>query len=320
MNTTGIPLRGFAEADPAGIVDDLGASVVWLKEIGLRVAGTRLETYTRHLDAWLDAAQGGDQQLTHFWRRVGADEVANAIFEASEWHAIYIALGDKQPNSEPKAQLRKYVDGRIHCRDEGTNTTARDIQFELSFGARLLSAGLAVKFGGGGDIAFPFRGKQMFVECKRVQKTSKIATRVRQAHGQLTQRYNAAADPRICRGFVALSVTKALNPTQMRGFQVPTWPDLRAKLRELADRFAIQHQHAWRQLPGRRLLDLADPFAVRSKAAEVELGQVVVLPSLVHAAGEAVISLSTSAERCLPQTACTSRTPKGHRRTQPRRN
>ena len=42
--------------------------------------------------------------------------------------------------------------------------------------------------------------RTVFVECKRPGRVGQVARRIRKAHRQLEERYNAAPDPRACRG------------------------------------------------------------------------------------------------------------------------
>jgi hypothetical protein len=241
---------GFRETDLAASLRDLNALISWLRCAGIRVAGTRLQTYQRILHGFREAEQRGRE--LEFSREIrtdkleGRDRLYNAMFEAAEWCSIYQAFGGDQPDEELRAVLRKAVKGPERYTQE-SKTEARDSQLELSFGALLKHAGFNPRFGEGGDLSFQLRHWTLFVECKRVQTEAKIRQRLRgkgEAHEQLEARYNAADDPRDCRGFVVISVTKPVNPEQRRR-AFPSWPAMRAALRAEGQRILNSHESTW---------------------------------------------------------------------------
>jgi len=131
----------------------------------------------------------------------------------------------------------------VDYRDERA-TQARDYGLELAVGAKLKTAGFDVSFGEGGDLSVRFKGRQVFLECKRPQTLGKLESRVRKAHRQLGQRYEQAEDPKTCRGIVAISATKMIN-AEARRVRVDSWPELAATIDTLSDRFIAAHNHRW---------------------------------------------------------------------------
>ena len=115
----------------------------------------------------------------------------------------------------------------------------------LAFGALLKRTGFATGFDGAGDLWFPLREWRIFVECKRVQKRRTISRRVSEAHHQLERCYSSGPDPRLCRGFVALSVTKPVVPDPRRRPAYSSWSDMRAQLRVEAPAILDDHRDAW---------------------------------------------------------------------------
>ena len=261
---------GFSETTTAETVKGIDALVSWLDTNGIKHAGTRLETYQSHLHGFLEAEILGRE--LEFSREIGRDQLYNAMFEAAEWCLIYQAFGHEEPNKHLRLVLRHAVQGpEIYDEEEDTKTNARNHQFELAFGALLKRTGFAVGFDGAGDLWFPLREWRIFVECKRVQKTKKILPRVDEAHKQLEQCYKSVPDPRLCRGFVALSVTKPVVPDPRHRPAYPSWPAMREGLRAEAQAILNDYKEAW-PAEDARTLGVAVEFR---RTAWIEAGPII---------------------------------------------
>lgn len=251
-------MTGLLEVDQQKILRDLGDCLAWLRAMGIKAPGARFETYRRHVQEWVEACSGS-KAWAQFVKQSDADAFANSIFEAIEWHLIYQAVSVLEMNEEIRARLREAVRGPVNYRNE-KQTNARDYQFELAFGARLLKAGYSAQFGDGGDLSFPLRDRRIFVECKRPQSPRSVERLVRHALSQLECRYRNAESPRDCRGFIAISFTKVANPDQYMGFRADNWPDFDRQMRPIGDAIMREHSRHWRSPVDPRTIGAAAEF------------------------------------------------------------
>lgn len=251
----GVPLDGFEPIDWQKFRSDLRAAEEWLASLEIKIPnGSRLWTYQRHVEGLAEADAREDINSYARTRDVGADAIANAVLEASEWRIVHRAFQDYD-SPELRQRLRAFVRGVVHSREErpgkGKSTRARDYGFELFIAARFRCAGFEAVVGGSGDVWLPFEGKQIFVECKRPQVRGRLKDAIKDAHTKLKKRYRSTNLE--CRGLVALSATKVLNPQGHR-LSTANWPELREDLERRADHFIQTYSRNWTRLDDPRSL------------------------------------------------------------------
>jgi hypothetical protein len=228
------------------MAENLDAVARWLESVGFAISPTRVGVYRRHLALLANAPDAGS--IGHAIAKEGVSAIVDSLFESNELCLIHRAL---EPIADPevKARLASFIKGPIAYRDEkasASSNRARNIGFELRLGAHLLNAGLPVEFHPEGDLRFPYRNYEFFVECKRPQVGHQVNSRVKDALKQLSERYRGAVNPESARGIVAVSITKVVNPFG-ESHRTPTQDTLAESLSTAAQRFLEEHRPKWQR-------------------------------------------------------------------------
>lgn len=175
----------------------------WLKSLGVFSASNRFAMYLKLLK---DFGQDDPDSLK-------SDEAfqnyIRALAEASELIRIHRWMG-KIDSKTYLDQLKKVTSGKPFKAQVGADP-ARDFAFELSIAARFLAAGYPVDVTSIADTITHVGRHKVYVECKRVQSSSKVMKRIAEARDQLSFRLRADASSK-SRGLVACKITEVLNP------------------------------------------------------------------------------------------------------------
>jgi hypothetical protein len=91
--------------------------------------------------------------------------------------------------SLPAELIQKAFSGKPLTETEKEGDDARNFMLELRVAVYFMAAGAKVWFDKGSDVVAEFLGKRIFVECKRIYSSAKIATRIREASNQLSERF-----------------------------------------------------------------------------------------------------------------------------------
>lgn len=281
----------FATTSYADLANEHGRIQDWLVSLGYKIAPTRLGSYFRYLERIEKERQAGT--LETLLCTEGTQKLIAAVSESLELRRIYRALSPLAIDPELQRRLADFIKGPILYADErptSASNHARDIAFELSLGAALLQAGLPVEFHPEGDLRFVLKGREVFVECKRPQELHQVRGRIKGAFRQLTVNYAKSSKPADARGLVALSITKALNPTEC---------DLATRSRETlskgllgtANAFVRDYGSAWQNPEDARtigcLIELRAFVFVRSES----IPQSGVYHVLTHRAGIGAVDM-----------------------------
>jgi hypothetical protein len=281
----------FATTSYAGLADEHRRIQDWLTSLGYRVTPTRLGAYSRYLERIEKARQAGTlEALLH---TEGTTELIAAVSESLELTRIYKALSPLTIDPELRRRLADFIKGPTLYADErpaSASNHARDIALELSLGAALLQADLPVDFHPAGDLRFVLDGCEVFVECKRPQELHQVRGRIKGAFRQLTANYAKSSNPTAARGLVALSITKALNPTE-HDLTTQSRETLSKGLLETASAFIRDYGASWQNPEDARtigcLIELRAFVFIRSESVP----QSGVYHVLTHRAGIGAVDM-----------------------------
>jgi hypothetical protein len=231
---------------------ELRAALDWLRSINVELSGSRLLDYLAHLEGM--AAAGSPEAELDYNRRHSPRAIANSILEGLVVIEVHRAFRGGPRTNELHSKLAKFARGPIeYTSEEGGETSARDLGFELDVGASLKKAGLEVAFEASGDLAFGFQTARFFVECKRPQTPKKVWKHLQIAQDQLAKRYRTAKPSERVRGLIAVSASKVINP----GFDqltAATNEQLLTLLETNARNFVMAHCQRWRHPNDERTL------------------------------------------------------------------
>lgn len=181
----------------------------WFSTLGFSWGITRYGTYKKHFDKFQELAASRNDSSFNIEMKNAFD---NAYLEANEIIRVYSAL-KQLVNSEFYKQLKHVLSGQEY-RGLVDNDTARDFLFELSTAARFLQAGYKVKLSGLCDVVVENMEGDIFIECKRIKSTSKIAKNIKAASEQINNRLKANPSKKVL-GLVAVNVTDLIQNSSM---------------------------------------------------------------------------------------------------------
>jgi hypothetical protein len=256
---------GFSRTNFADLSGHFQSAYDWFESFGFDVAVTRLRRYKVCIDELADHYRQGTLDTATF-KRDFAHQVT-ALSEATEILRIHCGLASLY-SSGLREKLKIVLSGKDGRPCPSDFDPSRDTAFELLLVSRCQRAGLQVQVGREADLVIAFRGREFFVECKRLKSAGNVRKRVKHALKQLHRRYKSATDPRTARGVLALSITDLANPEH--GLMTGSTPDeIRAKVQRHVDAFIERQQDLWQQTQDGRtigaLVELSAPCVVESE-------------------------------------------------------
>jgi hypothetical protein len=108
-------------------------------------------------------------------------------------------------------KLRLVLSGPNRVADEdAASNQSRNTLFEIQLAAQAWRANIPTHLGPVSDVLCEFRGKPLFIECKRPLSHKRVRRRIHEADAQLQRHLHVALTR--SRGVVAISLSKLLNP------------------------------------------------------------------------------------------------------------
>ena len=150
-------------------------------------------------------------------------------------------------NSDLSEKFKQFIKGPAHYSDENPNSSsnvARNIAFELLIAVKLASSGLTIDFGTNADLSIDHDKYKIFVECKRPQYKHQINSNIKGAFKQLKNRYKTYNGSKDVFGFVALSVSKVINP-DLDILVTPNSFLMHSYVEKLLDEFHNEHKNKY---------------------------------------------------------------------------
>lgn len=215
--------------------DRFQEALFWVESNGIRVSSTRFAQYLVVLDTAIaepDREARTDDPLF--------EKVMEAFDSGAELIYLHRFLGAE--TGEPfRQRLREFVKGPGLQREEDARTSsnrARNLGFELYFGAQLVRAGFRVEFTPEVDVRVV--SPRIEVQCKRPQSARKVRSSLRDACRQLSTL--CIADGSI--GIIALSISKVVHQGK-KFLHVGAMSDLNRAFPDLMQQFCARHHTAW---------------------------------------------------------------------------
>lgn len=118
----------------------------------------------------------------------------------------------------------------------------RNILFELTIAATLVSAGFTLEPAGDCDLRTSFEGRPVLIECKRPQWSNNVERAIKDGMGQLQKRLATGPAGRF--GILALCVSKVLT-AGTHVIRVPTREDIRSEILSAENNFVRRHGLVW---------------------------------------------------------------------------
>jgi hypothetical protein len=219
-------------------LDDICA---WLRDIGIGYSSNRIGKY-KELFSVLAEAQLSNN-LDAYSKKYTTMDFINAIVEREQLARIYNGLGGL---GEPKLidRLKKASRGHALFVMDSNDRSGRDFSLELDVAAKFARNGYDLDFGHDADVKASRDGLCVFVECKRLKSENNIRENIKKGLKQLKNRYKTADSPADCRGLLALSIGKVVNPDFgfLLGLDVA---DISAQCKRHADAFLSKYSRYW---------------------------------------------------------------------------
>lgn len=229
--------------------------------LGLQIHNTRIQRYLSTLDEMI--------ALPASERDVHSDQdnqrFRNTLFEVGELAQIYRAFKDSElvglqnRISVISQGLDSYYEGTPR-----TNTSSRDLLFELLMASRFVLSGQTVALNVTDDVTWIHDGESISVQCKRCKTIRSIARNIHDAAKQIICDKNDDS-LNVTRGIIALDLTAVINPT-FHLFKGKTQHAMENQIRYDLNLTIRNHIDNWRSINSG-----ADAFLIRFSA----VGQVM---------------------------------------------
>ena len=197
------PRRSYSE-----ILADLAPFEEYVGSLKLPEASHRLRQIIAKIGEIEDARLRGS--VDALYKRPDLPELVWSLVEGQEFIEIFRGLRGYD-SAIMRDLLEKALRGPMNpARETNASNIGRNTAFELRLGSGLRRAGGTVTLGGDADVILDYAGARIYFECKRPFYQHNVPANTEKALSQLQRRLDA--EKRTAVGFVAVSVSKALNP------------------------------------------------------------------------------------------------------------
>lgn len=232
------------------IPSEFQAALQWLDELEIRYSLARFNDYRTILDTLESARVAG----TNLFVAAKGFNAFPALFEANDLATIHEGLAGRSLSAPLRRKLAEIVEGPHSYVEEnpksGTNQP-RNTAFELSVTAQLTRAGFAVQQDDGlADVVAFLGSSKVILECKRPQSKTGVSTAIRKARDQLDTRYQNPYDADAT-GFIALDVTKLLNPDFLIATEEPV-AAMKTRIDSAMNELIEDHNELWDRVRDQR--------------------------------------------------------------------
>ena len=191
---------GLSLKTKGNVESELLLATKWMSEaLSIDYRNTRLGQYLRYLEGKEKLDSLADLQKYSLIARELEDLLR--VFQAF--------INDEQPTL--KSKIQTVISGQMFRYDAAReeNDASRDYLHELAVAARFKNSGLVVDISGECDVVVRYRGKEIFIECKRIKSAKQLVKRFKKAEKQLVSRLGISKRNKI--GFIALDVTDLID-------------------------------------------------------------------------------------------------------------
>jgi len=226
---------------------DYGDAIEWMRSLGVNIATGRTQFYEKVISNWTNEYRTASEQQ-------GKDifpDFVNSMFEVMDFVDIYKSLKDVPVNrlGSITSKLQKGVNGPINSASEtSASSTARNFIFEALVAARSHrpERGVETIFDSASDTGFRIKGKNVWVECKRITSLEKLEANVSKASSQLESALRRDRSTQH-RGMVAIDFTKVLHPGD-RLYVKQNDRKLIEGVDSITDQMIRQHSKEWEKV------------------------------------------------------------------------
>ena len=215
-----LPAKTLTTLDYKHYLEDLMGFNNYLNELGISTKHTRIERYIYFYETLIEKQDEFDPQtifknVKEFPGEHFEDWALYILREANElvwiYNSIKAGLKKKCRIVGLTSKLSEIVGGSdITALDQKTHS--RNIQFELRIASYFMNAGYNIEFSELTDIIASRNRHTFYIECKRVENTSKITKRLGDAAKQLTKNSNITKHKKKTYSIIAIDVTKVAYP------------------------------------------------------------------------------------------------------------
>ena len=196
----------------ASIFDKYANALSWMGEIGVKFGTGRTSHYEKIVGYWKDSYKTATPEEA---KEIFPDFVSS-MFEIHDFVDVYRAFHNIPSYKLDLIanKLQKAVNGPINAADESPKSTAaRNYLFEAVVAARghRPDKGIYAILDAESDTGIKFKGKKLWIECKRVTVEDKIESNTRKASSQLETILKKQIGTGH-KGIVAIDVSKIFNP------------------------------------------------------------------------------------------------------------
>lgn len=247
---------------------DYARATAWLETMGVGIAPTRLQRYSRALDEVQKAIRSGapfSQPVRVYY---------STLAEIAELCRIVEGCQRLPRTSQLETRLAQIRQGADSATDEVTpkgvrNSQPRDTGFELVTASLFAKGGLNTLLPDVGDVEFVAADKLIFAECKRIASIDRLEANIDKAFDQINVKRKATPD---ALGMVFVDVSPFFNEN-VSAWAVPDEATMHAGIETFLTR--VRHAARRHYAPGSR-----GPHAV---AVGIRLATMIVLenPDLV---------------------------------------
>jgi hypothetical protein len=240
---------------------ELEQAIGWLGEYGPRYYETRIARYRKDIAALVKAYNEG--KIPQLLKKRDDETLMNSFVEASDLGIIYRGLRNIVDQDEALTRrIKALIKGPEYSKEEkpsNASNYARNISFELVMASHFAAGGYPIDLGNDADLSIGDGDSMLFVECKRPVSAKSIKSNIDLAFDQLTRRYEESKFKGRKRGFIALSISKIINPAQ-KLLVGKTEQHLRATLTSIVGMFIQQYNGLWQRHSDKRTLGIIVHF------------------------------------------------------------
>lgn len=233
-------MTNYSTSSYQEVADCLAELDHWLQSMNVPVG--RIALYRRKIERLSLAYNAGTIPETFDSDEVRAMILLFSEIQEFEFIRLHLCL---QAGLDLRSKLTEAVGGPELTRAEDplkSTNHARNILFELTIAATLVSAGFKLEPAGICDLCTSFDSYRVFIECKRPQSDHKVDRAIKDGMRQLKKRLQDANVNSF--GILAISVSKVITAGSLV-LHAPTRESIRDGILASEDAFTIQHGLAW---------------------------------------------------------------------------
>lgn len=212
----------------------------WLVSIGIRTDNTRFDEVLRLNKEIFEHHK--NNHVEELIEKYGNLKLWFALTEAHSFVNVYEAFETQKSHVNPRAKLKKMLEGPYHSWDENVNESnidPRNTLFELEAASKFKKGG--TKITGFDDVDFVFKKTKFNVQCKRLHSYKKVQDNLSEAANQF---YNRMLSIPNLKGIICISIDKLTGKEDMI-LKVKSPDELLPKIAAISTPFLAEYKSIW---------------------------------------------------------------------------